>query len=123
MATPTCAPFVDVPLYANRAGSTDEEMLASVVEAAKKEVRGDYDNTDKANAGRMGRYLKNMMGMQMPAVESFINRVLASIPSDDVLQSSKRMQVIAASEIYWERRGAGIKQMAQNFWRKRRTVS
>ena len=115
MATPTCAPFVDVPLYANRAGSTDEEMLASVVEAAKKEVRGDYDNTDKANAGRMGRYLKNMMGMQMPAVESYINRVLASISSDDVLQSSKRMQVIAASEIYWERRGAGIKQMAQNY--------
>ena len=115
MATPTCAPFVDVPLYANRAGSTDEEMLASVVEAAKKEVRGDYDNTDKANAGRMARYLKNMMGMQMPAVESYINRVLGSISSDDVLQSSKRMQVIAASEIYWERRGAGIKQMAQNF--------
>ena len=50
MATPTCAPFADDPLYANRAGSTDEEMLASVVEAAKKEVRGDYDNTDKANA-------------------------------------------------------------------------
>ena len=115
MATPTCAPFADDPLYANRAGSTDDEMLESVVEAAKKEVRGDYNNTDKENARRMGRYLKNMMGMQMPAVESYVNRVLGAIPGTDDLQSAKRMQVIAASEIYWERRGAGIKQMAQNY--------
>ena len=115
MATPTCAPFTDDPLYANRAGSTDEEMLASVVDAAKKEVRGDYNNTDKANAGRMARYLKNMMGMQMPAVDAYVDKVLGAIPSNDVLASTKRMQVIAASEVYWERRGAGIKQMAQNY--------
>ena len=115
MATPTCAPFVDDPLYANRAGSTDEEMLASVTEAAKKEVRGDYNNTDAANAKRMAGYLKNMMGMQMPAVEAYINKVLGAIDPDDVLNSTKRMQVIAASEVYWERRGAGIKQMAQNY--------
>mgnify|MGYP000542216800 CR=1 FL=1 len=114
MATPTCAPFADDPLYANRAGSTDDEMLASVTEAAKKEVRGDYDNTDAANARRMAGYLKNMMGMQMPAVEAYVNKVLGAIPSDDVLLPAKRMQVIAASEIYWERRGAGIKQMAQS---------
>jgi hypothetical protein len=115
MATPTCAPFTDDPLYANRAGSTDDEMLASVVEASMKEVRGDYDNTDKANAGRMARYLKNMMGMQMPGVDAFVDKVLGAIPSNDVLASTKRMQVIAASEVYWERRGAGIKQMAQNY--------
>ena len=115
MATPTCAPFTDDPLYANRAGSTDEEMLASVVDAAKKEVRGDYNNTDKANAGRMARYLKNMMGMQMPAVDAYVDKVLGAIPSNDVLASTKRMQVIAASEVYWERRGASIKQMAQNY--------
>ena len=115
MATPTCAPFVDDPLYANRAGSTDDEMLESVVEAAKKEVRGDYNNTDKENARRMANHLKNMMGMQVPAVESYVNRVLGAIPGSDDLQSAKRMQVIASSEIYWERRGAGIKQMAQNY--------
>ena len=115
MATPTCAPFTDDPLYANRAGSTDEEMLASVVDAARKEVRGDYNNTDKANAGRMARYLKNMMGMQMPAVDAYVDKVLGAIPSNDVLASTKRMQVIAASEVYWERRGASIKQMAQNY--------
>jgi hypothetical protein len=115
MATPTCAPFVDTPLYANRAGSTDEEMLEAVVDQAKKEVRGTYDNTDKANAKRMTRYLKNMMGMQMPAVDAFVDKVLEAIPSNDPLQSTKRMQVIAMSEIYWERRGSGIKQMAQNY--------
>ena len=115
MANPTCAPFVDDPLYANRSGSTDEEMLEAVVEQAKKEARGDWDNSDKANAKRMGRYLKNMMGMQMPAVDSFVDRVLGAIPGNDDFISIKRMQVIAASEIYWERRGAGIKQMAQNF--------
>ena len=55
MATPTCAPFTDDPLYANRAGSSDDEMLEAVVDASRKEVRGDYDNSDKANAGRMAR--------------------------------------------------------------------
>ena len=115
MATPTCAPFTDDPLYANRAGSSDDEMLEAVVDAARKEVRGDYDNSDKANAGRMARYLKNMMGMQMTGVDAYVNRVLQAIPGNDVLNSTKRMQVIAASEIYWERRGAGIKQMAQNY--------
>ena len=115
MANPTCAPFTDDPLYANRAGSSDEEMLAAVVDAARKEVRGDYDNSDKANAGRMARYLKNMMGMQMPAVDAYVNKVLGAIPGEDVLSSTKRMQVIAASEVYWERRGQGIKQMAQNY--------
>ena len=115
MATPTCAPFADDPLYANRAGSSDDEMLEAVVDAARKEVRGDYDNSDKANAGRMARYLKNMMGMQMTGVDAYVNNVLQAIPGDDVLNSTKRMQVIAASEIYWERRGAGIKQMAQNY--------
>lgn len=115
MANPTCAPFTDDPLYANRAGSSDDEMLEAVVDAARKEVRGNYDNSDKANAGRMARYLKNMMGMQMTGVDSYVNRVLQAIPGDDVLNTTKRMQVIAASEIYWERRGAGIKQMAQNY--------
>ena len=115
MATPTCAPFTDDPLYANRAGSSDDEMLEAVVDAARKEVRGDYDNSDKANAGRMARYLKNMMGMQMTGVDAYVNRVLQAIPGNDVLNSTKRMQVIAASEIYWERRGAGVKQMAQNY--------
>ena len=115
MATPTCAPFVDEPLYANRAGSTDEEMLEAVVDQARKEVRGTYDNTDKANADRMARYLKNMMGMQMTAVDAYVDKVLEAIPSKDPLQSTKRMQVIAMSEVYWERRGSGIKQMAQNY--------
>ena len=115
MATPTCSPFIDDPLYANRAGSTDDEMLEAVTEAAKKEVRGDYDNSDVANASRMRRYLKNMMGMQMTAVDAYVDKVLGAIPGNDVLQSTKRMQVIAMSEVYWERRGAGIKQMAQNY--------
>ena len=115
MATPTCAPFTDDPLYANRAGSSDEEMLEAVVEQARKDVRGNYDNSDKANAARMARYLKNMMGMQMTAVDAYVNRVLNAIPGDEVLNSTKRMQVIAASDIYWERRGAGVKQMAQNY--------
>ena len=117
MATPTCAPFTDDPLYANRAGSTDEEMLAAVVEQAKKDVRGTYDNTDKANAARMARYLKNMTGMQMTGVEAYVSNALRSIGKDvdDPFVAPKRMQVIAAAEVYWERRGAGIKQMAQNF--------
>ena len=117
MATPTCAPFVDEPLYANRAGSTDEEMLEAVVEQAKKDVRGDYDNTDKANAARMARYLKNMTGMQMTGVEAYVSKALESIGKnvDDPFVAPKRMQVIAAAEVFWERRGAGVKQMAQNY--------
>lgn len=117
MATPTCAPFTDDPLYANRAGSTDEEMLASVIEQARKDVRGDYNNTDKANAARMARYLKNMTGMQMTGVEAYVSKALESIGKnvDDPYVASKRMQVIAAAEVFWERRGAGIQQMANNF--------
>ena len=117
MATPTCAPFTDDPLYANRAGSTDDEMLAAVIEQAKKDVRGDYNNTDKANAARMARYLKQMTGMQMTAVEAYVSRALQSIGKDvdDPFVASKRMQVIAAAEVYWERRGAAVKQMAQNY--------
>lgn len=117
MATPTCAPFTDDPLYANRAGSTDEEMLAAVIEQAKKDVRGTYDNTDKANAARMARYLKQMTGMQMTGVEAYVSNALRSIGKDvdDPFVAPRRMQVIAAAEVYWERRGAGIKQMAQNY--------
>jgi hypothetical protein len=117
MANPTCAPFTDDPLYANRAGSTDEEMLASVIEQARKDARGDYNNTDKANAERMARYLKNMTGMQMTGVEAYVSSALKAIGKDvdDPFVAPKRMQVIAAAEVYWERRGAGIQQMAKNF--------
>ena len=117
MATPTCAPFVDEPLYANRAGSTDEEMLEAVIEKARADVRGTYDNTDKANAARMARYLKNMTGMQMTGVEAYVSNALRAIGSDvdDPFVAPKRMQVIAAAEVYWERRGAGIQQMASNY--------
>ena len=69
-------------------------------------------------------------GMQMTGVDAYVDRVLQAIPGNDVL-NRRSGWVIAASEIYWERRGAGIKQMAQNYlmqkndgqWRQRRPWS
>ena len=47
--------------------------------------------------------------MSQTALESIGKNV------DDPFVASKRMQVIAAAEVFWERRGAGVKQMAQNY--------
>ena len=95
-------------------------MLADVIESAKKEVRGNYDNSDVANAKRMLRYLKNMMGMQMPAVDAYVDRVLGAILVM-ILQSTKRMQVIA----HLRSTGSGVGQASsrwrRTFWRKRKT--
>ena len=118
MANPTCAPYTDIPLYVNRsAGETDEDMLAAVQRQAAKDVRGNYNNTDAKNAERITGYLSRMTGLQMPGLESYVDSALKTIDNmkGDRNNAARRMQVIAATEIVWQRRGAAVKQLARNY--------
>jgi len=122
---PLCAPFAVEPITINRqAGETDEDFLKAVQERAYNEVREGLDNTDATNAKRVFQQFKYMTGMEMPAVLEYAQATAegyrrSNLKGDKPLAQSALTRIVAATEIYFEKRSQGIKQMAQNYVVKR----
>lgn len=119
MANPTCAPFTDDGLFVNRqAGETDEGMLDAVIEDMKSKAReGSFDNSDAANIRRIARNLEQMTGLPLPALDSFVDQKIANIQvaRKSPYYESLRSNILAATQVVWERRAAGVQQMARSF--------
>ena len=122
MANPTCAPFNDDPLNVNRsAGETDAAMLdlTQIAAANKAELKANFDNSDAANFSRMRRIWARMTGMTLGEADAYVDNKLKSI-GRGASSPQERMQVMAVTEQFWERRGSGLQTMATSYLAQRK---
>ena len=122
MANPTCAPFNDQPLYVNRsAGESDPALLdfTQITAANKADLKAKFDNTDAANFRRMRRIYARMQGLTLAEADAYVDNRLKSI-GRGASSPQERMQVMAVTEQFWERRGAGLQTMAASYVAQRK---
>jgi hypothetical protein len=122
MANPTCAPFNDQPLYVNRsAGENDPAMLdlTQITAANKANLKAEFDNSDAANFSRMRRIFAKMTGMTLAEADAYVDNKLKAI-GRSASSPQERMQVMAVTEQFWERRGAGLQTMATSYLAQRK---
>ena len=122
MANPTCAPFNDDPLYVNRAAGESDPALLDLTQfaaAKKKDLKAKFDNTDKANYNRMRRIYARMEGLTIAEADAYVDGRLKAIGRGDS-SPQERMQVLAVTEQFWERRGAGLQTMAASYVAQRK---
>jgi len=121
MANPTCAPFTDEPLFVTNV--PDEELLESTQAAFANDVRTQgkgkgFDNTDAANAARMGRHFLQMTGMTPDEMLKYVNKQLDKFGKnrkDNPYYNSLVSNMLAATDIHWQRRAAGVQNMARSY--------
>ena len=122
MANPTCAPFNDKPLYVNRsAGENDPAMLdlTQITAANKADLKANFDNSDAANFSRMRRIFAKMQGLTIAEADAYVDNKLKAI-GRGASSPQERMQVMAVTEQFWERRGAGLQTMATSYLAQRK---
>ena len=122
MANPTCAPVNDDPLYVNRAaGESDPALLdlTQITAANKAGLKADFDNSDAANFSRMRRIFARMQGMTIAEADAYVDGKLKAI-GRGASSPQERMQVMAVTEQFWERRGAGLQTMATSYLAQRK---
>ena len=122
MANPTCAPFNDQPLYVNRAAGESDPALLDMMQvkaASKADLNAKFDNTDAANERRMARIWSRMTGLTLAEGDKYVDNKLKAI-GRGVGSAQQRMQVMAVTEQFWEKRGAGLKTMAASYIAQRK---
>ena len=122
MANPTCAPFNDDPLNVNRsAGETDAALLdfTQLKAANKADLRAEFDNTDNKNFERMRRIFAQMQGLTIAEADAYVDKKLKAI-GRGASSPQERMQVMAVTEQFWERRGASLQTMAASYVAQRK---
>ena len=125
MANPTCAPFATEPLTVNsKSGESFDLHLDATIQRMRDEVRT-FDNSDPKNLSRIRRQLESMMGLDLAQLDSYVQKQLKLAKQGkgqalDQIPENAKEQIIAATNIIWQRSGAGLKQLAANYLMKRK---
>ena len=122
---PTCAPYATKPLIVNsKSGESFDLHLDATMDRYRAEVRS-FDNTDPTNTKRIYQQLESMMGLDLAQLDSYVTSQLAKVAkgkgaASEQIKENAKEQIIAATNIIWQRSGAGLKQLAANYLLKRK---
>ena len=126
MANPVCAPYDDTPAFTEvTSGQKDQDVvdafiadyqLEEVAQRQKAEVRQGIDNSDKANLKKIAAEVENMTGLSLQSLQRYFNDRISQIQKgNSTVKQRDIQQVVAALDVHWSRRGAGIKNLASSY--------